>query len=78
MMQDVENGRSEKTYDRTTIFFILAVPSICLRGRLGDDDCGRRGFLRRFVVRSVPIRHSETDPRMRKRKGKSKQKVDED
>ena len=60
----------EETYNRTTAVFVLAFPF--LRFLRGDDN-GRCGLLRRLVVRSVPIRHSKTNPEDEKTEGKRKE-----
>ena len=58
----------EETYNRTTAVFVLAFPF--LRFLRGDDNW-RCGLLRRLVVRSVPIRHSKTNPEDEKTEGKA-------
>ena len=51
----------ENAYDGAIAIFILTFPFVrFLHERLGGDDGRGRGL--GLVVRSIPIRHGETDP----------------
>lgn len=51
----------KKTYNRTVVLLIFAFPFVSFLQRwFRGDHSGCRG--RDFVVRSVPARHSSTDP----------------
>ena len=59
----------ENTYDRTIVFFVLTFPLVrFLHGRPDGDDGRGRGLLRRLIVRSVPIRHSDPEDEETERK----------